>query len=411
MDAKISRPQGRRRCKTAEKGELARGAIIDGRVGEGKGKGESPVDKVWGAAYYQSHPAPEQLHEGEAPVRQDELRDLVWQFTSLVDSATRDDQLDDSTLRRLLEFIAQVILVLEQAYQDAYGLLVQIKLLPDNVDEATVRDLRERIEVLTARSHYRDAMEICSRLGYLRHQFESRIEPLLGTRVRSQDWRQLLYLIDDREGRVIMLIERLARELSDMLSEVPGPGLAGARQAAAARAEELRELLSELYHLNASILGLSGTEGLLELTADRGRLRQQGSVIIDNRDQSVTHGPRVTVSGGGSVSGSMVAGGDISGTLSTGGDPAEQKALSEAIAELAALLGELKKSLTPDAAKQLDDDFATLTNEAGKEKPRREWYELSASGLLDAANACKDLVAPIGVAVKAILAILGSLSA
>lgn len=341
-------------------------------------------------------------------MQQDELREIVLQFTRLVESATKDDKLNDSTLRRLLEFVAQVILVLEQAYQDAYGLLVEIKLLPDDVDAAAVRALRERVGVLTARSHYRDAMEICSRLGYLRHQFESDIEPLLGTRVRSDEWRQLLYLIDDREGRVISLIQHLAWELSEMLSDVPGPGLTEARTAAAVRARELQELLSELYQLNASILGLSGTEGLLELTADRHRLREQRSVVIDARDQSVTHGPRLDVRDFGSVSGSMIAGGDISGDLNYTADAPMAKGLSEAMGELDRLLDELKKSLSPDAARQVDDDFAALAKEAAKESPRRQWYELSASGLVDAAKACKDLVAPIGAAVKGVLTILGS---
>ncbi|WP_347889123.1 hypothetical protein ABHF54_13885 (plasmid) [Nitrosomonas europaea] len=44
--------------------------------------------------------------------------------------------------------------------------------------------------------------------------------------------------------------------------------------------------------------------------------------------------------------------------------------------------------------------------EAVKKEPRKEWLDVSAKGLMEAAKAVAELAAPITIAVKAVLAIL-----
>lgn len=52
---------------------------------------------------------------------------LVKQIDQMVETVAAAPGLDDSELRRILRFLSQVIQIVEQAFQDAYTLLIEIK--------------------------------------------------------------------------------------------------------------------------------------------------------------------------------------------------------------------------------------------------------------------------------------------
>jgi hypothetical protein len=81
--------------------------------------------------------------------------------------------------------------------------------------------------------------------------------------------------------------------------------------------------------------------------------------------------------------------------------------------ELKTQLEELHRSveailpkLPADKQKTTAEDLKTLTDQALSEKPRREWYELSAKGLLEAAEFVGDLAKPLKTALAAVVALL-----
>ena len=68
---------------------------------------------------------------------------------------------------------------------------------------------------------------------------------------------------------------------------------------------------------------------------------------------------------------------------------------------------EMVKSLPEKDQKRVAKDYQSLAAEATSEEPRKEWYELSAKGLIEAAETVGAMAAPVITAVKAILALLG----
>lgn len=80
--------------------------------------------------------------------------------------------------------------------------------------------------------------------------------------------------------------------------------------------------------------------------------------------------------------------------------------LKESLKSLAVEVSKLAKQLPPEAAEAVSKDLEALTTEAIAKKPRKEWYELSAKGLLEAAKTVAEMAGPVTTAVKAVLALL-----
>jgi len=84
--------------------------------------------------------------------------------------------------------------------------------------------------------------------------------------------------------------------------------------------------------------------------------------------------------------------------------------IKENLKELTGHVVELVKELDTDRAKQVARDLDTLSSEAISPEPRRKWYELSAGGLVEAANTVDRLATPIASTVKTVLDFLASSS-
>lgn len=80
--------------------------------------------------------------------------------------------------------------------------------------------------------------------------------------------------------------------------------------------------------------------------------------------------------------------------------------LKQALKTLTVEVAKLVKELPPDDAETASKNLEVLTSEAVSRKPRKDWYDLSANGLLDAAKTVASLAAPVTTAVKAVIALL-----
>jgi hypothetical protein len=88
---------------------------------------------------------------------------------------------------------------------------------------------------------------------------------------------------------------------------------------------------------------------------------------------------------------------------------------SEASSELKSKLEELGKlvedmlgaGLSEKDQKKVARDYKGFAEEATSEEPRKEWYELSAKGLIEAAKTVGEIATPVIAVVKSILALLG----
>jgi hypothetical protein len=61
----------------------------------------------------------------------------------------------------------------------------------------------------------------------------------------------------------------------------------------------------------------------------------------------------------------------------------------------------------PDTRQKVADDYEVLAKEVSRPKPRKDWLAVSGKGLIEAAETCSKLVAPIGACVKGLLSLFG----
>ncbi|MFA5203189.1 MAG: hypothetical protein WC708_02195 [Lentisphaeria bacterium] len=338
--------------------------------------------------------------------RDTELTQLVHDLTGMVVTTAGENRLGDAEVRRVLAFVSQVIQVVEQAFQDVLTLMLDIQYLDQSeLGAGRLIELRKRVELLTARSYYRDAAEICSRLKHLRENFDEFIKPSVRGLSGFNEWRGVFGLIEEREGRIVMLMQHTAHEISQLLDKADEGQLSAARTRAGHSADQLRGLLAELHGLNGKILGLSGRSGFLELTRDRNELRREVNLMVDARDQSITHGPRVSVGNGNTFQHEFVVAGSIHDSFNRAKDTSDQE-LRAKLQELCKHVEQMTKQLSEETTSQVTQDLSTFVAEVSRDKPRRKWYELSGEGLIEAAKTCAGMASPVVKTVKEILSLL-----
>lgn len=337
----------------------------------------------------------------------DRLATLVQEIDDVVETVASAPGLPDEDVRRVLRFVGQIVQVVEQAFQDVLGVLVEMTYLQD-ADLARperMMELRKSVALLTARSYYREAAEICSRLKHLGQNFNEFVRPSLQHLPAFGQWGGLFGLIEHREGRIIMLVEQTAREIEEMLAGAHPGNVHKIREVASQRTRELRDLVGDLHSLNGQILGYSGRAGFLELTANRAELQREVRIMVDRRDQSITHGHRVSVDR--STTGDIVTATTIQdsfkiihGSQADSSVKGELRRLCTAVEQLLPHIPEAKQP-------EVTQDLTNLVAEATKEQPRRRWYELSADGLIEAAKTCGAIATPVIDTVRKVLTLLG----
>jgi len=80
--------------------------------------------------------------------------------------------------------------------------------------------------------------------------------------------------------------------------------------------------------------------------------------------------------------------------------------LKKQLEELSKLVKQMLPKLPEDKQAKAADSLDILTKQATSKKPDRKWYDLSAEGLMEAAEAVAGMAAPIGKALKTILPLL-----
>src|SRR5436190_13194244 len=190
-----------------------------------------------------------------------EFDQLVNQLSDMAESIAHDTNISNSDLRRTLRFLSKVIQIVEQAFQDVLSTLIEFKYLTDeDLSSGRLRELAKELELLQARSRYRDALEICSRLHHLGDFYRSEISPITNVLPNQESWREVFRLLDEYEGRIIGLVGHSISELQSLISQT---NVKEINSVAGRDANAIKESLTRLRSLNSQILGLSGSAGLL----------------------------------------------------------------------------------------------------------------------------------------------------
>jgi hypothetical protein len=172
-------------------------------------------------------------------------------------------------LRRVLRFVSQVVQVVDQCFANVFGLLIELRYLTaDDLTQGRHRALLKELELVVSNSYFRNSLEVCSRLRYLEQMYQQSIEPIVRKKgLDTAAWGAVLRLLNEHEGAIVRTLQETVSDFSDSLESLTPSLLPPLHARAAERAAHLKEALSELRSLEGRILGLSGNEGLLELSA------------------------------------------------------------------------------------------------------------------------------------------------
>jgi hypothetical protein len=205
--------------------------------------------------------------EGRMSINEQGLPSIVRDIELVaLDAAQR---LPPPILKQVLAFLTKVAHVLDQAYRDLLSILIDIKHLEaSDLQDTTLTALRKRLDLVASTSHYRDAEEICSRLKTLKETYLNELQGYIDPN-RKYEWSGLFGIIEDREGRIIMLIRDQLAQLNKEMAQVnSSTDLMSIRELASSHIDTIKRDLNELNTFTNKILGLSGNAGLLEMLRD-----------------------------------------------------------------------------------------------------------------------------------------------
>jgi hypothetical protein len=156
--------------------------------------------------------------------------------------------------------------------QDVYGLAVEVKHVKPG-DQREIHRLRRELDLICSRSEFSKVEEICSRLRHLREQFEQDVALLLRCSHGDPRWQQLFWLLEEREGRIIRLVNDCTTTMGQSLEVISNASFLSRGRATSASVKSAEEssfsllsALRELREIRDRIFGLSGQAGFLELT-------------------------------------------------------------------------------------------------------------------------------------------------
>lgn len=118
----------------------------------------------------------------------------------------------------------------------------------------------------------------------------------------------------------------------------------------------------------------------------------------------------VTLGDGTVIHGDFVVANSIKNSFSRVAESISDTQLKNVLQQLAAQVGELVGRLHAEDAQKAADALDALTKEASREKPRREWWELSIKGLQEASSAVMDVGKPVIETVKMLIPLLTAIS-
>jgi len=236
------------------------------------------------------------------------IKPLVEQLEKMVLSVTTDRKINNSELRRVLRFVSKVVQVVNQAFQNIYPILIEIKFLEEkDLRSSKIYEILKELELLSSRDYYRDVKLICGQLNELGNQYKDQIGPIINNLhgETQNSFEHVFMLLEHHEGYILAIIEKITWELKNELETINGAdSLDAIRKKASQEADDIKDALNELQVISNKILGISGKDGFLELTeTDRLQITDEITYSFSYIDKSIRTG---------NISGNQVAiGSDI----------------------------------------------------------------------------------------------------
>lgn len=140
-----------------------------------------------------------------------------------------------------------------------------------------------------------------------------------------------------------------------------------------------------------------------------GLLKHSTRLIVKNEKRNIhimQNNVTLNFSNGASFTGPIAVGQTISQTYNTVAE-VQDDGLRQHLEEMVIQVGKLIELLDSDESKiEVSEQLSTFVEQAKKEKPSKKLLEVTANGLLEAANTVAHMAAPITAAVKSVLDLL-----
>ncbi|MCF0065682.1 hypothetical protein MUK70_11425 [Dyadobacter chenwenxiniae] len=350
------------------------------------------------------------------------FRSLIKNLVDVIQAAVSDRSKSDEDLRSILLFINEVSRVVDQAFTNVFATLVKYKTIDSHIlTSENLPVLANELEELRTRHYFKKTNDICGQLAQLRLQYESEIAYKLDPHVKyKNDWESLFGLLEEREGRIVQLVDRSIARLQSALFTLTkyqgfdtyyyqpqglkeGQTIQSVRLVAREISQEIEEALTEINSIKNNIIGLSGRPGLLELVnVDRYRLIQTAVYMTQNDNSKHINVHNENSPGAITNVADYMADvtNHVNQQLGSANSPTE---LKELVIQLSERIAALSSDIDTKTAETLGKDVKALSEELASTTPRKSWFSMAIESI-------KNVVVPLGEIAKPVLETIAKLT-
>lgn len=184
------------------------------------------------------------------------IHGLTLSLAHAVDGVVSDAVLPDREARRVLQFVMRVVEIIEQHFDEACSLLVDVSLEGEEAESPRVRLglLRERASRLRGEGGAAPAAPpLALRLENLSDYFDECIRPLFNNDSEFTSGFGLAHLVEPRGGQITQSASACLREIFRLIERLDSPAEQTARSIALRRVTSLVDELAELRAFQAQL--------------------------------------------------------------------------------------------------------------------------------------------------------------
>lgn len=168
-----------------------------------------------------------------------------------------------------------------------------------------------------------------------------------------------------------------------------------------------QQILANVRKKQMNYISESGVEYDLNIVIGeimtKQNISKEGITInVDNRDQSVTNGPRVAAGDGNNYSGNFTVADTIQNSFKSVDSDGASAEIKEQLNRLCQDMQTIITKLPVKDQEEVAQDLSTFVSEATKPNPREKWLKLSSEGLIGAAKTVAGISSPVIEVVKKI---------
>jgi hypothetical protein len=194
-----------------------------------------------------------------------EPQELATDVSAITQTVFSNGTAKPDEARNVLKFISQLVQVVDDALGEVMATMIDFKYVTPNDLRSDWGTRTAALEKLLTGRTYRAAADICDRLEALEQRYYEHLAPTIEEVSNVESWNRVFSLLQQHEGGIVRLVDDTVESLCAMAEEATEGTLPDIRAHAKAKVDEIRRAIDQLRDVRNEILGLSGSQGMLEL--------------------------------------------------------------------------------------------------------------------------------------------------